>query len=86
MRFYYAELNEEGIVQGVSDLSGEVIADHMIPLETFDASKVGKRYHKDTGEFEALPIVIEPPTYGMTDLQKDILAIKGDLTTLKTPK
>lgn len=44
MAYIYAELDENNICKAVSDLSGEVIADNMIPLETYDESLLGKRY------------------------------------------
>ena len=46
----YAQLNEENICIGVSDLSGEVEADNMILLESFDVDILGKKYNN--GEWE----------------------------------
>ena len=44
MDFNYAQINTDNICFAVSDLSGEVKADNMIRLETYDASLLGKRY------------------------------------------
>ena len=46
----YAQLNEENICVGVSDLSGEVEADNMKPIESFDVNILGKKYNN--GEWE----------------------------------
>lgn len=40
----YAQLNEENVCVGISDLSGEVQDPHLIPLKEFDLSIMGKRY------------------------------------------
>ena len=44
MAYSYAELDENNICKAVSDLSGEVIKDTMIPLETYDTSLLGMKY------------------------------------------
>ena len=45
MGVIYAQLNEEKICEGISQLSGEVVAEHMIELETVDDSLIGTRYN-----------------------------------------
>lgn len=57
--FYYAQINEENICHAVSDLSGEVIANNMIPLESYDISLLGKRY--ENGEWIEVPQPEEQP-------------------------
>lgn len=54
MYYKYAQINlESGAIDGISQLSGEVIADHMIPIdEDFDPTN---KYYID-GEW----VVIEP--------------------------
>ena len=44
MAYIYAELDENNICCAVSNLSGEVIADTMIPLEVYDISLLGMKY------------------------------------------
>lgn len=59
MAYIYAELDENNICYAVSQLSGAVIADTMIPLETYDTSLLGKRY--EDGEWVEVPVEqIEP--------------------------
>jgi len=48
MSFYYAQINEAGICFAVSELAGEVIADNMVQLESYDTSLLGKRYVNGT--------------------------------------
>lgn len=50
MGVIYAQLNEEKICEGISQLSGKVVADHMIELDTVDDSLVGKRYNDGVWE------------------------------------
>ena len=64
MSYIYAELDENNICKAVSELSGEVIKDTMIPLETYDTSLLGKRY--DNGEWVEVPV--EPPETEPTQL------------------
>lgn len=56
---FYAQINEENICIGVSSLSGEVISDRLIGLETFDTSVLGKKYAdglwEDVPETEIIP-------------------------------
>ena len=42
--FLYAQLNDNGYCISVSDLSGEVIDEKMIPLTDFDDSYLGRKY------------------------------------------
>lgn len=43
-RYFYAQLNELNVVCGLSDLSGEVVAQNMIPLTSLSAAKLGDIY------------------------------------------
>jgi len=40
----YAQIDPSGLVLGVSQLSGQVDAPHMIELQAFDASVIGKKW------------------------------------------
>ena len=42
--FLYAQLNDNGYCISVSDLSGEVIDEKMIPITDFDNSYLGRKY------------------------------------------
>lgn len=39
---FYAQLNEEKMVVGVSELSGDVILENMISISSYDLSLLGK--------------------------------------------
>lgn len=41
---YYAQIDSNGIAYAVSELSGEVIADNLIPLASMDSAVLGKRW------------------------------------------
>ncbi len=49
---YYAQLDENNICVGVSDLSGEIIADNMIRIEEMNTDLIGKKYNN--GNWEAV--------------------------------
>lgn len=49
----YAQINDENICIAVSNLSGKVLADNLIPLEVFDTSILGKKYNN--GVWEDVP-------------------------------
>lgn len=57
---FYAQIDENNICIVVSNLSGEVIADNLIQLETYDISILGKRYNN--GEWEEVPRPEPEPT------------------------
>lgn len=48
--FKYAQLSDENVVIGISELSGEVIADNMILINDLDVN-TGSMYNRTTGEF-----------------------------------
>lgn len=61
---YYAQLNDDEIVVAVSQVTGEIEADNMIARETYDTSVIGKRYNRETQEFEDVPAPeSEPPVW-----------------------
>lgn len=54
LRYYYAQLNEDNICIGVSDLSSEVVRPDMIRIKTFDSTFMNKKYNN--GLWEDIPI------------------------------
>lgn len=63
---YYAQLDENNICIGVSQLSGGVNLSSMILLEIHDASLLGKRYNNGAWEEVAQP---EPATQEPTSME-----------------
>lgn len=61
-QFVYAQLDEENICVSVSQLSGEVIQDDMIELNSYDASLLGKRYNNGAWEEVAREPIEPQPT------------------------
>lgn len=52
--YFYAQLDEENVCCGVSQLSGEVIADNMVRLYSMDTTVIGKKY--EDGEWVEVPM------------------------------
>ena len=61
MGFYYAQINDKGIVSGVSMLADEIFDDRMVPLAEEDLTIVGKKY--ENGVFVDVPVEPHVPTY-----------------------
>lgn len=57
--YTYAQINDHGICTAESMLSGEVIADHMIPISAMDGSYMGKRWTGSEWTTEGVPS--DPP-------------------------
>ncbi len=51
--YVYAQIDENNICVGISELSGKIIEKSMIPLDKFDVSIIGKKYNN--GEWEEVP-------------------------------
>ena len=70
--YIYAQLNQDNICVGLSQLSGEVKADNMVLLEDYDISIAGKKY--EDGIWVEIPVepVIEEPTEQET-IQAELL-------------
>lgn len=83
MPYVYAELNESGIVKAVSRLSGEVVKNTMIPIESMDSSLMGKKYIEATGVFEAVIQPEAPPVYTLEDIKTDLLELKANVAIVK---
>lgn len=78
--YYYAQIDDDGICCGVSQLSGIVEHDNMIQLESYDMSLMGKLW---TGtEWIENPNPPEPPEPSTEPTNQDIMdaltAMQGD--------
>ena len=61
--YIYAQLNQDNICVGLSQLSGEVKADNMVLLEDYDISIAGKKYEDEIWvEVPPEPMPIPEPT------------------------
>ena len=49
--FNYAQINDDGVVIGVSSLSGVVIHPNMVAVPSYDVSLLGKIYNSVDGVF-----------------------------------
>ena len=68
--FYYAQINENNICIGVSQLSGEVNLPSMVFLDTYDSSLLGKQYNNGAWEEMAQP---EPTPQPLSETEQAIL-------------
>lgn len=78
--YYYAQIDDDGICCGVSQLSGEVDYPNMIQLESYDMSLMGKLW---TGtewvENPNPPEPVEPTTEPTNqDIMDALTAMQGD--------
>ncbi len=78
--YYYAQIDDDGICCGVSQLSGIVEHDNMIQLESYDMSLIGKLW---TGtewiENPNPPEPVEPTTEPTNqDIMDALTAMQGD--------
>ena len=52
----YAQLNDADIVHTVCHLPDTIVSPSLIEIAEDDESLIGKKYNRDTGGFEAVPI------------------------------
>jgi hypothetical protein len=54
MAYFYAQLNENNICIGVSQLSGPAEASNMIQIDTLDTDKIWRKYENGAWSIEIL--------------------------------
>lgn len=78
----YAQLNEESICIGISQLSGKIENEKMIEIESYDTSLLGKRYVNGVWEEVPKEPLPEPePTLSQEELQAEILLNQQNIIT-----
>ena len=81
--YYYAQIDDDGICCGVSQLSGIVEHDNMIQLESYDMSLMGKLW---TGtEWIENPNPPEPPEPTTEPTNQDIMDKLNDMSGDQVP-
>lgn len=76
--YYYAQIDDDGICCGVSQLSGIVEHDNMIQLESYDMSLMGKLW---TGtEWVENPNPPDPPEPSTEPTNQDIMDKLNDMS------
>ena len=58
--FFYAQTDDERIVIGVTHAAGLIEGVHMVPIESLDASLIGKRWNPEVQAFEPGPPPVVP--------------------------
>lgn len=69
MRWYYAQIDENNICVGISDLSGEVNAPDMIKIDNYNEALLGKKYNNSVWEEVPKP---EPKPVPLTEQQQAV--------------
>lgn len=84
MAYFYAQLNENNICIGVSQLSGPAEASNMIQIDTLDTDKIWRKYENgawSTEKFEpdsSAPVTeFEETKQRVSDLEMAMAAILG---------
>lgn len=77
---YYAQITDDGICCGVSQLSGIVNADNMIELESYDLSVMGMKWTGSAWIEDPNPPEPTEPTTEPTnqDIMDALTAMQGD--------
>lgn len=70
--YFYAQLEENNICIGISQLSGEVTADNMIQIDTFDQDKLWRKYENNTWSTEKFEPVSTAPLDEFQQLRADV--------------
>ena len=67
----YAQINDENICIGISQLSKEITSNHMIAINAFDESLIGRKYENEKwAEIEPVP---EPEPTEQELIQAELL-------------
>lgn len=68
----YAQLNENNICIGISQLSGEVNASNMIRIENFDEDKIRRKYENGAWSTEKYEPLSTAPLDEFQQLRADV--------------
>jgi hypothetical protein len=70
--YIYAQLNENNVCVGISQLSGEVTADNMVRVDTFDQDKLWRKYENSAWSAEKFEPVSTAPLDEFRQLRADV--------------
>ena len=77
---FYAQLDEENICMAVSRLSGEVEAENLIEIPSFDTSIIGKKYADGTWVEVVQP---DPEPSQLDRIEEQLNALAADSVTVE---
>lgn len=85
--FYCAQIDTQNICVGISQLSGEIDVENMIPIDSMDGALIGKRYNKgiweDVSQPEPTPMPLSPTEQAIlqtainTEYMMSLMEVKG---------
>lgn len=81
---FYAQLNENKICVGISQLSGEVIQDNMIEIQSFDNDKIWRKYENDAWSAEKFEPQSTAPISEFEQLKTQLQSVQSDNANLVT--
>ena len=84
MTYYYAQLNDENMCYGVSELSNEVSSEKLILLEEYDISILGKKYENGTWVTLAPEILPDPKPTESELIQAELLLNQVEMLNRQT--
>lgn len=77
---FYAQLNENNICIGISQLSGEVIQSNMIEIQSADNSYLWRKYENSTWSNEKFEPQSTAPITEFEALKAENVALRNDLS------
>lgn len=80
--YFYAQLNENNICVGVSQLSGEVTADNMVQIESADTGYLWKKFQDNTWSTESFEPQTEAPITEFEQLKQNQALMQAALDDL----
>lgn len=78
MMYYYAYLDERNIVQMILTLPSQITDNRYISIPTNDQSLVGKRYNRETKQFEDV-IMFYYAVLGNKDIVKEVISSETEI-------
>lgn len=77
---YYAQIDDGGIVAGITQASGEIDAPDMIAIPEYDAALIGQRYDRDASAAAGGPVFVPVPMPEQPLLKMTKLAFRNRFT------
>lgn len=81
---FYAQLNEDKICIGISQLSGEVIKENLVEISFYDESYLWKKYENSVWSTETFepdhPVIQEEPT--TTEIMENQIILMDVIATM----
>lgn len=77
---FYAQLNENNICIAISRLSGEVIQENMIEIQSEDSDKLWRKYENSAWSTEKFEPESTAPISEFEEMKAENIALRNDLS------